>query len=583
MLVSGCLGSNNQNPSTKPAPEHFQMPVSIPVDNITVGDRGYLWEISGTDTPLDGVSVDFPEGALVDETRVSIGYSIDKNVVPHGTTAVSPQVHLNASVTREFSNLVTLTIPYSKQKQDNRVVALCFDEELQKWDAAGLAEHDYANKRISVHTVHFSMFGLFELAQSALDFTGSFKPAIDGWDIGNTGSYLTEGGNCLGMSSFAKWYFQQKGGSLASAYEPLVEPLVATRAHLAESQVWAILQFIKTGLLSSETSTGIEIAALMKITGLPQIVLLGESGSPKHAVLAFGFKGDHFQIYDPNHPGIERQIHFTVADGFGDYGTYDTFGYYGLSALGVASKFSNIDKDARNGFFGSNDISITSPVAGKEYKEETVMVGGSVKDRVADATHVAIYVGADAFGTTISNRQFSMEVPLNMIGKIDILVLAGQENPVSSSESAVARISISHDTGVVLLVTMTWEEDDMDVDLYVTEPDGETIWYRNMQAGTGGCLDVDNTHGYGPEHYTLDVAENDTVEQGNYVINVHYYYDHSTSQTAHCTVSTINYYNKEKPVISLTKFVIEDGNKDNATPGSTGPDWHYITSLALIT
>lgn len=47
--------------------------------------------------------------------------------------------------------------------------------------------------------------------------------------------------------------------------------------------------------------------------------------------------------------------------------------------------------------------------------------------------------------------------------------------------------------------TLSWDGIG-DVDLHTNEPTGSHVFYRNKQ-GTSGYLDVDNTQGFGPEHY----------------------------------------------------------------------------------
>jgi hypothetical protein len=45
-----------------------------------------------------------------------------------------------------------------------------------------------------------------------------FRPARDGWFIPNYGSYITPGGMCLGMVSYAKWYYSNIGTGMYNTY-----------------------------------------------------------------------------------------------------------------------------------------------------------------------------------------------------------------------------------------------------------------------------------------------------------------------------------------------------------------------------
>ena len=62
--------------------------------------------------------------------------------------------------------------------------------------------------------------------------------------------------------------------------------------------------------------------------------------------------------------------------------------------------------------------------------------------------------------------------------------------------------------------TLLWNTT-ADIDLYVTEPGGKTIWWNERNGRQGGELDVDNTEGFGPENiYWLRQGENGTKELG---------------------------------------------------------------------
>ncbi|MDB5299258.1 MAG: hypothetical protein JWO87_921 [Phycisphaerales bacterium] len=52
-------------------------------------------------------------------------------------------------------------------------------------------------------------------------------------------------------------------------------------------------------------------------------------------------------------------------------------------------------------------------------------------------------------------------------------------------------------------IVMTWDTDNTDVDLWVTEPSGEKCFYQHNRTTIGGLLSKDFTDGYGPEEYCL--------------------------------------------------------------------------------
>jgi uncharacterized protein YfaP (DUF2135 family) len=82
-------------------------------------------------------------------------------------------------------------------------------------------------------------------------------------------------------------------------------------------------------------------------------------------------------------------------------------------------------------------------------------------------------------------------------------------------------------------VTLTWNTAGTDVDLWVTDPDGEKCYYDHETTLSGLMLDVDDTNGYGPENIT-----NQSPPAGDYLVQVHYYDDHDdeTAIGSDCTI-----------------------------------------------
>jgi len=69
-----------------------------------------------------------------------------------------------------------------------------------------------------------------------------------------------------------------------------------------------------------------------------------------------------------------------------------------------------------------------------------------------------------------------------------------------------------------LLVTIMWNTDGTDVDLHVTDPNGEECYYSHPQTKIGGRMTQDVTQGYGPEMFRLKKAI-----PGKYQIRVKYF------------------------------------------------------------
>ncbi len=85
---------------------------------------------------------------------------------------------------------------------------------------------------------------------------------------------------------------------------------------------------------------------------------------------------------------------------------------------------------------------------------------------------------------------------------------------------------------VDIRIVLNWDTDDTDVDLWITEPDGEKCMYSYPLTRNGGRISNDFTQGYGPEEYMIRAAQH-----GTYHIQAHYYGDHRPTVNGKATLS----------------------------------------------
>jgi len=71
---------------------------------------------------------------------------------------------------------------------------------------------------------------------------------------------------------------------------------------------------------------------------------------------------------------------------------------------------------------------------------------------------------------------------------------------------------------VDIRVVLTWDTDNTDMDLWVTDPDSEKCFYQNKLTRLGGKISNDFTGGYGPEEFMIKKAVH-----GTYNVQVNYY------------------------------------------------------------
>lgn len=122
-----------------------------------------------------------------------------------------------------------------------------------------------------------------------------------------------------------------------------------------------------------------------------------------------------------------------------------------------------------------------------------------------------------------------------------------------------------------LLVTLVWDTPSTDVDLYVTEPSGQSVYYSSKTHE--GNLDVDRTQGFGPENYSLGKAGG-KVSAGRYRVRVHYYADRGLGRTE-WTVRVLSDESTEEQR-RHDFYGILDFSRSDGSPGGTGRDWNDV-------
>jgi hypothetical protein len=120
-----------------------------------------------------------------------------------------------------------------------------------------------------------------------------------------------------------------------------------------------------------------------------------------------------------------------------------------------------------------------------------------------------------------------------------------------------------------LRVVIDWDQNDADMDLWVTDPRGEKCYYQHARTEIGGLISQDITGGYGPEEFLLKRAM-----PGRYVVEVNYYGGNGAEWIGPVTVQgqLIRNYGRpderrktlifrlsgESEVLKLGEFVVEE-------------------------
>ncbi len=105
------------------------------------------------------------------------------------------------------------------------------------------------------------------------------------------------------------------------------------------------------------------------------------------------------------------------------------------------------------------------------------------------------------------------------LAQIDHLRARGASaTDAAALDAEVAALHLEGGTENDIKVYLTWDTDKSDVDLWVTNPTGERVYYQHKEGTFGEALHDDVTTGYGPESFTAPKAQ-----RGEYLVQVNYY------------------------------------------------------------
>lgn len=110
---------------------------------------------------------------------------------------------------------------------------------------------------------------------------------------------------------------------------------------------------------------------------------------------------------------------------------------------------------------------------------------------------------------------------------------------------------------VDIRVVLSWNKKDTDIDLWLTDPNGEKCFYSNPSTQIGGRISNDFTDGYGPEQFMLKKAL-----KGKYKIEVNFYGERQFTVSGPTTVTAEIYtrYSTGKQDRKIIVLPLEQSN-----------------------
>ncbi|MCA9447426.1 MAG: DUF2135 domain-containing protein, partial [Candidatus Omnitrophica bacterium] len=222
-------------------------------------------------------------------------------------------------------------------------------------------------------------------------------------------------------------------------------------------------------------------------------------------------------------------------------------------------------------------VQITQP-SNSETEERVISMSGTVGDN--SVTSAVVSVNGVPQSIAVSGGMFSTKVVLSSGDNTIGVTVESPDGRRGCTEKTIR----SNTLKTTISVTLTWNLNFCDVDLYVTQPDNETAWYDHLSTQIGGRLDVDNTVGYGPENYFISSEEEDNVLAGAYKIGVHYYADHAEddenpTRSVNWRVVVLLDEGTDRETRKIYTGSLSSSSTENHSPGSSGPDWSDVATI----
>ncbi|MBN1213743.1 MAG: hypothetical protein JXA92_14310 [candidate division Zixibacteria bacterium] len=289
ILVAAMFLLTCDKESTSPTPSK-----SILI-SVNIGPGGGTVVVPEDKGIYSGITIEVPAGAVSGNVRFTL-YEHTKTL-PDYLRAVGPMVLID--IGQAILNLpVNLTFPYDSTgvSNTNLISIFRFDSLTQQWHPLTPLGQD--GTIVSASTKQFSILTVAEVMSLPDPITFNFVPSLHGFSIRNFIPPGSDLGCCIGMCTFARWYWFNNGRSLSSLrnqYDSCLQTQIAVEAQYSIPEM----------LFTQPLRTVEHILRYMIYLGNPQNLTMSDGNDNLHSVLIYGIEQINtskiiFKAYDPN-------------------------------------------------------------------------------------------------------------------------------------------------------------------------------------------------------------------------------------------------------------------------------------------
>jgi len=275
-----------------------------------VGSQGGIIEVTDSNSPLFGLEINIPSGALDRTVIISISVATNMPDPPSYVISTSTSFSLLPDGISFNEDLpVEVIVPYNFANYDPEdfVFVMQFDYNLKNWLDVGRSWVDQARNKMAIHITHFSSY-------QAMSARPNFEETVDiGFDFDRdrfrTGNFSTInpcgwGGVCRGISAYTQWYFNERNFNssiwgLKCAYSSETARDISSHA---QNTLCANAKYLWSGG-DDDYYVACQLWLKMKEERLPQLLNMR---SPTHNVLVYKYvydstwKKGYFYVFDSN-------------------------------------------------------------------------------------------------------------------------------------------------------------------------------------------------------------------------------------------------------------------------------------------
>ena len=281
--------------------------------------------------PFYGLKLVIPsQGAVCDDTNLTIMKEASApSTAPSPALIVSQTYNFTTTIGYPFKKPITVTLPYDTTSLVAGDVPIVFywDPAYNVWVANGVKSFDAVAKEVTFTTLlpgRYTVMAIPSLASTLSNAATAFVSTTDGWFQPNQGVFDQPGGSSFGMSAFASWYYKDRKSTNANTglyslfrQGPIASDDVAAKALISRlangtNDSWS--QIVnQTAYQLTDKQTGLALITALKVTGQPQIFLMGDTRPVTSNALAtvvydYNATTKKFSVMDPNYPGVTLTI-----------------------------------------------------------------------------------------------------------------------------------------------------------------------------------------------------------------------------------------------------------------------------------